>query len=97
LACSQKDTLCVFLSYNPFETIPCSFGYLPDNTLAWTVQVTAGKTGCIFEYSPPAAILDIFGKRSPDSKCRGSRPTMSISNTCLIKSRRFGYVWYLYL
>src|SRR5918996_4848224 len=90
LACSQKDTLCIFLSYSPFEMMPCSFGYFPDNMLAWAVQVTAGNTGAILEYSPIDAILDMFGNRHPDSKCLSSRPTTSINNTCLINSRRFG-------
>src|ERR671918_471129 len=76
LDCSQNDTLYVLLSYNPFDIIPCSLGYLPDRMLASTVDVTAGNVGSSLAVSPFSVILAIFGTR-PESKCLTSRPTIS--------------------
>lgn len=49
LGWSQNETEKVFLSNKPFDIMPCSWGYFPESILAWTVDVTAGKTGSSFD------------------------------------------------
>jgi hypothetical protein len=77
--CSQNNVCMFSLSKNPFEIIPCSFGYFPVKILACTVHVTDGNTGFIYPYSPlfwnKLEILGYFCDK--ESRWKTSNPTIS--------------------